>query len=227
MSPSDTNPAAESVSVPPFAAHGAQPAAGDAGSKEEETHKLAALLQSDAPAFEKDVACRRLAVIGTEAAVPALASLLSDEKLSDMARYGLEPIPSTAVDHALRAAMPALKGRPLVGVITSIGNRRDRKAVPRLIKLLRDADEGVVTAAAMSLGKIGGQQPAKALARALASAPAAVRPAIADGCLRCAQTALAQGDRKRAATLCDAVRAADLPAHIVAAARLDGGVAER
>ncbi|MGD2174414.1 MAG: HEAT repeat domain-containing protein [Candidatus Brocadiaceae bacterium] len=227
MSPSDTQPAPEPVAVPPFAAHGAQPAAGDAGSKQEETQKLAALLQSDAPGFEKDVACRRLAVIGTKAAVPALAALLSDETLSDMARYGLEPIPDPSVDRALRAAMPRLTGRPLIGVITSIGNRGDRKAIRALIKLLGGANEGVVAAAAMSLGKIGGQRSARALSQALGRAPAHVRPAIADGCLRCAQTALAQGNRKQAAALYEAVRAAGLPAHIAAAARMDGGLAER
>ncbi len=219
MNTSETKAAsAEPVAVPAFAAHGAQPAADDGGSKEEEVRKLAALLQSDAAPFEKDVACRRLAVIGTEEAVPALAALLSDEKLSDIARYGLEPIPDPAVDAALRAAMGKLRGRPLIGVVTSIGNRRDRKAVPDLVRLLGDADQGVAAAAARALGKIGGLRSAKALEGALGSAPAALRPAVADACLWCAQTLLADGKRKRALALYDRVRTSDLPPHILAAA---------
>ncbi len=219
MNTSETKAAAAApVSVPAFAAHGAQPAADDGGSKEEEVRKLAALLQSDAAPFEKDVACRRLAVIGTEEAVPALAALLSDEKLSDIARYGLEPIPDPSVDAALRAAMGKLRGRPLIGVVTSIGNRRDRKAVPELVRLLGDADQGVAAAAARALGKIGGLRSAKALEGALGSARAALRPAVADACLWCAQTLLADGKRKRALALYDRVRTSDLPPHILAAA---------
>ncbi len=61
-----------------------------------------------------------------------LAALLGDEKLAHMARYGLEPIPDPAVDDALRDALGKLKGRPLVGVIGSIGVRRDTKAVEPL-----------------------------------------------------------------------------------------------
>lgn len=219
MNTSETKAAAaEPVAVPAFAAHGAQPAADDGGSKEEEVRQLAALLQSDAAPFEKDVACRRLAVIGTKEAVPALAALLSDEKLSDIARYGLEPIPDPSVDAALRAAMGKLRGRPLIGVITSIGYRRDRKAVPGLIELLGDADQEVGAAAARALGKVGGLRSAKALEGALGSAPAALRPAVADACLWCAQTLLADGKRKQALALYDRVRTSDLPPHILAAA---------
>ena len=222
-----TKPAsAEPVSVSAFAAHGAQPAAEGVGSREEEARKLIAVLQSDAAPFEKDVACRRLAVIGTGEAVPALAALLADEQLSDIARYGLEPIPDSSVDEALRAAVPRLKGRPLIGVLTSIGNRRAPKAVPELVKLLGDADPGVAAAAAMALGKIGGLESAKALEEALGSAPAASRVGVADGCLRCAQTLGAQGNRKQAVALYDRVRRSDVPKHIVAAATR-GAILER
>ena len=64
-------------------------------------------------------------MVGTKEAVPVLAALLADEKLAHMARYALEPIPDPAVDEAFRAALGNLKGRRLVGVICSIGVRRD------------------------------------------------------------------------------------------------------
>ena len=70
-----------------------------------------------------------MARIGNKDAVAPLAALLPDEKLSHMARYGLETIPSSAVDKALRDAAGKLQGRLLVGVIGSIGVRRDAKAV--------------------------------------------------------------------------------------------------
>ena len=58
-------------------------------------------LKSDANYAAKDFVCRELSVAGTEASVPALASMLTDEKNSDMARYALERIPGEAVDEAL------------------------------------------------------------------------------------------------------------------------------
>ena len=91
--------------------------------------KLIAVLKSDAQLKDKADACRELSIIGTKACIAPLAALLRDEKLSHLARYGLEPIPDPAVDEALRAALSELKGRPLVGVIGSLGVRRDKKAV--------------------------------------------------------------------------------------------------
>ncbi|HPM84781.1 MAG TPA: hypothetical protein PLF81_28950, partial [Candidatus Anammoximicrobium sp.] len=83
----------------------------------------------NASTFEKAKACQRLAVIGTQDAVPALAALLPDEKLNLYARFALEAIPDPAVDEALRAAASKLTGRQLVGVINSIGKRKDAKAL--------------------------------------------------------------------------------------------------
>lgn len=121
----------------------------------EQENKLLEVLKSDAPQKDKVDACRQLGVIGTKDAVPVLAALLADEKLSHMARYALEPIPDPAVDDALRAALGKLKGRQLVGVIGSIGVRRDAKAIDALAKLLKDPDADVAQAAARALGKIG------------------------------------------------------------------------
>lgn len=210
----------------PLAAQETGSPGGDAQSREQEERGLIAVLESDAAPFDRDVACRRLAVIGTKAAVPALAALLTDEKLSDIARHGLEPIPDPSVDEALRAALTKVEGRLLIGVATSIGNRGDREAVPDLVRLLAGGDEGVAAAAARALGKIGGAQSARALERALANATETVRPAIADGCLRCARALVTEGKRKRAVALLDRVRKVDLPRHVVAAATR-GAILER
>ena len=117
--------------------------------------KLIAVLKSDAPHKEKVDACRFLALVGTKDAVPALAALLGDEKLSHMARYALEPIPDPAADDALRDAAGKLKGPLLVGVIGSIGVRGDAKATGALAKMLEDSNKEVARVAARALGKIG------------------------------------------------------------------------
>jgi HEAT repeat protein len=184
----------------------------------EEADKQIAVLKSDAGQKQKVDACRSLAAIGGTDAVPVLAALLSDEKLSHMARYGLEPIPDPAVDDALRDALGKLKGRLLVGVIASVGVRRDTKAVRPLVRLLRDSDVEVAQAAARALGRIGTPGATKVLHATLLKAPAALRPAVADACLSCAEALLAQGKHSEAAAIYKSVGKAELPGHFRVAA---------
>jgi len=192
----------------------------------QQVNKLVAVLKSDAPHKEKADACRLLALVGTKDAVAPLAALLGDEKLSHMARYGLEPIPDPAVDEALRDALGKLKGRPLVGVIGSIGVRRDAKAVRPLAKMLRDPDADVAQAAARALGKIGNLQAAQALSRALARVPAANQLALCEGLFRCAEALAAQGRRGPAMVIYDQLRDLDAP-HQVRAGALRGAILTR
>jgi len=189
--------------------------------------KLIAVLKSDAPQKEKADACRELARIGAKDAVPALVALLGDEKLSHMARYGLETIQDPAADEALRDAVGRLKGRPLVGAIGSIGVRRDAKATDALAKLLQDADADVAQAAARALGKIGTPAAAKALDGALAKAPAANQLAFCEGSLRCAEALLASGQRDAAIAIYDRLRSLQPAPHQVRTGALRGAVLTR
>lgn len=186
-------------------------AADSQSSSAEKERELIRILQSNVPPAEKAIPCKQLAIYGTKEAVPALAPLLSDPQLASWARIALEAIPAPAADDALRDAMGKLQGKLLVGVINSIAVRRDPKAVPELVKALKDADLEVASAAAVALGRIGGAEAAKALNQSLASAPDAVRPAIAQGCILCAEKLLAQGKSADAVKLYDAVRAAKVP----------------
>ena len=177
----------------------------------EKQQKLIALLESSAPKAEKAVACKFLAIYGTDAAVPALAELVCDKELSSWARIPLEAIPGPVADKALRDEIGKVEGRLLAGVINSIGVRRDAKAVNLLAGKLGDPDAEVASAAAESLGRIGGPAAVKALKPLLASAPAAVRSSVAEGCVRCAEQYLNEGKQSDAMGLYDAVRAAEVP----------------
>src|ERR1039458_8946390 len=167
------------------------------------------VLESNAPPAEKAITCKQLAIYGNKDAVPALAPLLSDPHLASWARIALEAIPDPAATAALRRAMGRLQGKLLIGVINSIGVRRDPEAVSGLVKKLKDKDPDVASAAAVALGRIGGAKAAKALNQSLTVAPTAVRPAIAEGCILCAEGFIAQGKPADAVKLYDAVRAAD------------------
>lgn len=168
--------------------------------------KLIAILKSDAPAAEKAVTCKRLAIYGNKDAVPVLAPLLADEKLASWARIALEAIPDPAADDALREAVGTLKGKLLIGVINTIGVRRDAKASNVLTAKLKDADADVAAAAAVALGRIGGPVAAATLMPLLGS----LRPAAAEGCILCAERLLADGDHAAAVKLYDAVRTANV-----------------
>ena len=117
--------------------------------------KLVAILQDrGASEYARAKACQRLAVVGDGTAVPALAGLLTDPHLAVYARFALEPLPDPAADDALRGALGKATGNLLVGVINSIGHRRDTKAIAALERLRHDPNTAVAQAADAALGRI-------------------------------------------------------------------------
>jgi len=169
------------------------------------------LKDAGATEFQKAKACMRAGELGAKEAVPALATLLGNEHLSMYARYGLEPIADASADDALRAVLPKLKGVLLIGVVNSIGKRRDAKAGPALVKMMYGADADVARAAAAALGSIGGAAAAKDLQAALGKTSGMTRMAVADACLVCSERFLAEGKRDQAMALYTALTAADVP----------------
>jgi len=179
--------------------------------KEMELQLIAVLESADSPPADKAITCKKLAIFGSKDAVPALAPLLNDERLISWARIALESIPGPEADAVLRKAMGTLKGRSLIGVINSIAFRRDAAAVPALTERLTDKDTEVASAAAVALGKIGGEPATKTLRQSLAGAPEAVRSAVAEGCILVAERLLAGGKASDAAAIFDEVRQAAVP----------------
>lgn len=189
-------------------ANSAMAQATDVPAKEKEQ---LAILRSEAAEQEKALACKNLAIYGSAAAVPDLAKLLSNPRLSSWSRIALEAIPGDASDEALRNAADSLDGRLLVGVINSIGVRRDAKAVDALIKKLKDDDDEVASAAAVALGRIGNKEATDSLRASLDSAPAGLRSAIAEGVILCAERMHNDGNSVVATKIYDQIRNADVP----------------
>ena len=123
--------------------------------------------------------------------------------------------------------MGKLKGRPLLGVIGSLGVRRDAKAVAALAKLLADADADVAQAAARALGKIGTPEAAKALEAALAGAPAANQVAFCEGLFRCAEALSAEGQAAQSQAIYDRLRSLPQAPQQVRAGALRGAILAR
>jgi HEAT repeat protein len=198
------------------------PAATHAFAQEAE---LLAVLRSEATVEQKSAACRQLARIATKKAVPTLAALLCDEKLSHMARYALEAIPDPSVDDALRDALGKVQGRARLGVIGSLGVRRDAKAVDALAGLLKQPD--TVGAAARALGTIGTPAASKALEDALPGASGGRQSAICEGLLRCAEALAADGRSAPSRAIYDHLRGLAAAPQQVRAAALRGAILAR
>ena len=111
-------------------------------------------------------------------------------------------MPYEAVDTTFRDALRSLKGKLLVGVINSIGARRDARAVGVLKGLMYKEDAAVAAASGIILES------------ALGAVPEARRAAVADACFACAEILLRQGKPNDAVRLYDAVRQAKVPAHL-------------
>jgi len=165
----------------------------DAAARKELEARLIAALKTDVPRDAKDAICRALKTIGTAAAVPALAALLADEKLSHMARYALERIPGPEAGQALREALPKVAPKLKVGILSSLGVRGEATSIAPLTALLGDSDAAVAAAAAHALGDIGSVDAAKVLVTAKPSA--ATKAAIADASLTCAGNLVATGNK--------------------------------
>lgn len=179
--------------------------------------RLAATLTPAYSYVARSFVCRQLALIGTQASVPALAPLVLEEELSVHARNALERIAGEESAKALRDALGQAKGRTRIGVINSVVARRDAASTRVLIKILGE-DQDSAAAAAKALGEIGTAEAAKALAAARGKGPAQVQQAVVDGTLICADRLVAAGQRSQAIALLEGLTEASQPEHVRLAA---------
>lgn len=189
---------------------------GDSRAREELEKRLIDVLNGDAPRAAKDFVCRQLKIIGSGGAVATLAAMLDDKDGAHMARYALESIPGNEASQALRSALPELKGELKVGVISSLGVRRDNGAVASLAALLGEPDANLATASAHALGDIRTLDAAKALGHAKPNANAV--PAAQDAALACAETLLSNGDKATALSIYKRLSTNGPPKHVRLAA---------
>ncbi|MES2692314.1 MAG: HEAT repeat domain-containing protein [Verrucomicrobiota bacterium] len=179
------------------------------------TRELVAVLGSGASEYERARACQQLAIIGTPEAVPVLAALLGDAKLGHYAREALEAMASPAADAALREALGRVQGDHLIGVVNSLGFRRDMVAVPALQKLAIDPASPAAGAALLALARAGTDAAADTVRKVFLEGPPALRAKAAEAYLvvaeqlvpkRASMAARAYDEIRNAATLPEQVK---------------------
>jgi HEAT repeat protein len=190
----------------------------DAAAQKALQKQLLAVVGSDASSAAKDYACRKLSLIGDAGAAAPLAALLPDKDLSHIARYALERMPCPEAVTALRGALPKTQKLAKVGVINSLGVRRDAESTAALVALLADKDQQTVAAAAGALGSIGNAEAAKALGAFQKKAPKPLKLVVADACLTCAERMLSDGKTAQATAIYISLATGDQPKHVKMAA---------
>ena len=149
--------------------------------------KLADLLANeDTTLAAKQYICLQLRQVGTRAQVPLLATLLQAPETTEMARYALESIPGSEATAALRAAVTKLTGKPLVGVIGSVAQRKDTSAVADLTRLADSDDPQVAMAAVQALANINDRVARQYLIGQANESGVPTAQVLAVGLLRCA-----------------------------------------
>jgi HEAT repeat protein len=188
---------------------------------------VAILESSEATMPAKDFACRMLRYVGSAKCIPAVAKLLTDEKLSHIARWVLQGVADPAAEKALLDAMGKTSGNLRLGIIETLGERHGATALAALARLLGDNDVATVEGALKAIGKIGGPQAADVVEKAKV-APAA-KAMWCDAMLACAGSLATAGQKDRAEKMLQAIFDGDNPSiarvaamsSLIAARKLD------
>jgi len=159
-------------------------------------------LRSDATLASKQFVCHNLSILGSEQSIPTLSAMLIEPETSDMSQYALERIPGLAVNEALRNALHKTAGKARIGIINTLGVRRDNAAVGELNSLLDDVDSEVVRSAITSLGKIGSLDAAWSLDRAKSKLTRDFHRNWGHACLACADKLVADSKTEYGLAIC-------------------------
>jgi HEAT repeat protein len=180
--------------------------------------KFIAFLKSDATPGGKDFICKQLSIMGSEASVPTLAGMLGDPKTVELGRYALERIPGPAVDRALRETLANTKGGARIGIVNTLGMRRDAASVATLRPLALGAQPAEAAAALYALAKIADPAAIAALSEAQGKTKGAVHADAAEAYLQAANRLTERGNAASAEPIYKSLYASRDPGTVQAAA---------
>jgi len=132
-------------------------------------------------------ACQQLAVIGTDASLPALAELLKNEETAGIACLAFGSRRSPKLAETLRNALPTARGRVRLQLISTLGNQQDKESVKTFAEFARGSDVALANTAILALGKIGSSEAHAAIAALRKENKPAVAFAVAEATLRVAE----------------------------------------
>jgi HEAT repeat protein len=175
---------------------------------------VAKLLVEPATFEARRFACQQLAIIGTDASLPAIASLLGNDETVGLACLALSTRRTPKAVEILRHALPTARGQARLQLIVALGNHQDAQSVRAIAGLARDGDTATANLAIIALGKIGTTEARETLARLRQAATPAQAAALVEATLTVSGQLAAAGNTKAAAALHEEMLAPSQPAQI-------------
>jgi len=160
--------------------------------------ELIKFLKSNATITGKQFVSHLLADIGSETSVSTLATMLYDSSTTEMARFALEKIPHKSADEALRTALVKADSKVKIGIINSLGKRRDEESVSQIKKMVLSSDEQIASAAIVALGKIASEEAITTLEEAKDKVTPEIHNVLVFALLDCADALHLQNKNDRA-----------------------------
>jgi len=164
----------------------------------------ALVADANSPEGGRRIVVQMLQDIGGAECVDSLGELLKSDNpiCREQARCILENIPApAAIDKLHQALFAAVEPKWQIGLINSLGARRNSASIDWIARMLKDRNASVARAAAAALGSIGNAEAIGVLNDLRLVSVGELHNAIADALLACAQKALSSGDRETALTI--------------------------
>lgn len=160
--------------------------------------ELINFLKSNATLAGKQFVCHLLADIGSDASINTLSAMLYDSSTVEMARFALEKIPHKSADGALRTALMKSETDAKIGILNSLGKRRDEESVFQIKEMIFSSDKQIACAAIVALGKIANEEAITILEEAKSKVSPDIRQDIVIALLDCADALLAENNKEQA-----------------------------
>jgi len=112
---------------------------------------------------------------------------------------------------ALRDKLVQVSGKQKIGIVNSLGVRRDGGAVESLVAFVGGDDVELASAAGRALGNIANEQACQGLMKARAGASGQVKAVLTDACLACAERMHQEGKSDRALAILRKLYSVDEP----------------
>ncbi|MBR9998886.1 MAG: HEAT repeat domain-containing protein [Cyclobacteriaceae bacterium] len=179
--------------------------------KTEAEKMMIEFLQSDASLAGKQVICDELGGFATRSSIPVLTGMLGEKNTAEMSLNALEQIQDVSVNKALREQLKKADDWHKPGILQTLAQKNDSKAVKLLEDHAHHQDPLISGAAVYALGKIGDEKAVKVLEKLYANAVPPFKWEIADQYLQAADHLLASGNQKRTYKIYQEVYASNPP----------------
>ncbi|MBN1488901.1 MAG: HEAT repeat domain-containing protein [Phycisphaerae bacterium] len=159
----------------------------------------------------RNMLLRFLADVGTQAEVPAIAGVLGELNLREMARYALQAIGGTAATTALIGTLEACGPEFRIGVINTLADLGGADAAAAIRAAAKDADTDVRIAAIEALAALGDPANDAIIAKACDGRRVKVTKRAMKARLRLAANLAEQGNAAAAKRIYEALARTDTP----------------